>query len=106
MTDVAKQWHREMLQIYSDAKAIGYNASRFIQMVDEQGGLAAARQLIGSEQPSEGFTKLWELKRLDIAVEARALKPEHRELFSSDEIARCKARLHAYGWTREPPWLP
>lgn len=104
VNDLEKRWHREMVDIHAAAKAIGYNASRFIQLVDEHGGLAAARQLINSDQPSDGFTKLWEMQRLDIAVEARALKPEYRELFAPEEIRRCRQRLRDYGWTREPPW--
>ena len=93
-----------MLGIYADAKAIGYNAARFVQMVDEMGGLRAARDLINRAQPSEGFTHLWELKRLDLAVESRALKPEFRSLFSAAERDLCRKRLADYGWNREPPW--
>ncbi len=33
--DPEERWHVEMLQIHSDAKAIDYHASYFIQMVSE-----------------------------------------------------------------------
>ncbi len=101
-----KRWHREMLSIHAAAKAIDYNASRFIQMVDDRGGLAAARALINDGRPSEGFTRLWELRRLDISVEARALKPEYRPLFTRQGLRRCRDRLAAYGWEANPPWRP
>jgi hypothetical protein len=104
MARVENDLHAEMVQIHADAKEIGYNASRFIQMVNEQGSVAAAKHLINSTQPSEGFTRLWELRRLDITVEARALKPEYRSLFTSSELARCRQRLADYGWARQPPW--
>jgi hypothetical protein len=94
-----------MLSIHSEAAVIGYNASRFVQMVNSQGGLAAAKSLINTSQPSEGFTKLWELQRLDISVEARALKPEYRGLFARDEIQKCRERLASYEWTAQPPWV-
>lgn len=106
MARIEDMWHAEMVRIHADAKAIGYNASRFIQMVNDQGGVAAGKHLINSTQPSEGFTKLWELRRLDITVEARALKPEYRELFTARELATCRQRLADYGWTRKPPWAP
>lgn len=99
-------WHREMLNIHAEARAIGYSASRFIQMLNERGGLAAAKGLIDSDQPSEGFTKLWKLQRLDISVEARALKPEYRALFEPAEIKKCRDRLAAYEWNADPPWRP
>jgi hypothetical protein len=41
MPRVENDWHAEMVQIHADAKAIGYNASRVIQMVNDQGGVAA-----------------------------------------------------------------
>ncbi len=93
-----------MVGIHRDAKAIGYNASRFIQMVNDQGGVAAAKLLINAPQPSDGFTKLWELQQLDIAVEARALKPEFRLLFTRDELEKCRERLRLYGWDTRQPW--
>ena len=62
-----------MLQIYVDAKALGYNPTYFIKMVNEMGGYAAAKQLIADTKPADGFVRLWELRRLDISVEARAL---------------------------------
>ena len=54
-----------MISIYNTAKReLGYNATRFLQMISEQGGLSTARQLLWSEAPSEGFTTLWERGRL------------------------------------------
>jgi hypothetical protein len=106
MAPLEDRWHAEMIGIHADARAIGYNASRFIQMVNDQGGVAAAKHLINSTQPSEGFTKLWELQRLDITVEARALQPRYRPLFTPAELATCRRRLADYGWRRQPPWEP
>lgn len=106
MDEDQARWHREMLEIHADAKEIGYSASRFIQMVNDQGAFDAAKSLIGASQPGEGFTKLWELRRLDISVEARALKPEYRALFEPAEIKTCRDRLDAYEWKADPPWLP
>jgi hypothetical protein len=93
-----------MVNIYQEAKEIGYNASRFIQLVNDAGALSAAKQLINAGQASDGFTKLWELRRLDIAVEARALKPEFQPLFTQAELTTCSRRLDDYKWTQQPPW--
>jgi hypothetical protein len=100
------RWHAEMVDIYAAAKDIDYIASGFIQMVHRDGGLTAARKPISADQPSDGFTRLWELGRLDISVEARALKPEYRDLFSQLELKRCRDRLAAYEWTATKPWEP
>jgi hypothetical protein len=58
VNDLEHKWHSEMGDIYAAAKTVGYNASYFIRMVEEMGGLPAARQLINGATPSEGFTRL------------------------------------------------
>jgi 5-methylcytosine-specific restriction enzyme A len=103
-TELETLWHKEMLQIYADAEAIGYEASGFRGLMASHGPLRAAKMLINMDEPSDGFTELWELKRLDISVEARALKPEFRDLFSTSELRICKQRLADYGWTQNPLW--
>jgi hypothetical protein len=99
-------WHEEMLQIYADAETIGYEASGFRGLMASHGPLRAAKMLINMDEPSDGFTELWELKRLDISVEARALKPEFHHLFSGSELRVCRHRLADYGWAQDPPWHP
>lgn len=71
-----------MLRIYENAREIGYNATRFRKMVANVGGYNVAKN---NNNPSEGFTSLWELGRLDLTVESLVLKSEHRELFSEVE---------------------
>jgi hypothetical protein len=104
--ELEKQWHQEMLQIYADAKAVNYEASGLMELMSSYGGLVAAKKLINMGSPSDGFTTLWELERLDISVEARALKPMFRCLFSETELARCRKRLADYQWTQQLPWAP
>jgi hypothetical protein len=42
--DASMDFHRAMIAIYQVAKRdVGYNATRFLQMVSEHGGLGAAR---------------------------------------------------------------
>ena len=66
------QFHQRMLQIYDQAKSeCGYTATRFHNMVVDQGGLQAAKALLVIRSAySEGLTRLWEEKRLDISMEA------------------------------------
>ena len=47
MSQAELRFHRAMVAIYETAKRdLGYNATRFLQMISEQGGVAAARQLL------------------------------------------------------------
>jgi 5-methylcytosine-specific restriction enzyme A len=96
--DLEIQFHKDMLNIYENAKKIGYNASRFRQMVANQGGLTVAKKFIQSNTPSEGFISLWELGSLDLTVEALILKDEYISLFSLEERKIVADRLKEYGY--------
>lgn len=94
-----QQFHEAMVNIYQVAKRdLHYNATRFIQMVAEQGGVGAARQLLHASSVSDGFTTLWLAKRLDLSVEAHVLRPEYSELFTAEERNIAQGRLDAYGY--------
>jgi len=78
-----------MVTIYETAKReLGYNATRFLQMLSEQGGLATAKQLLWSDKPSDGFTTLWEHHRLELTVEAHVLHDEFGSLFTDEDRMR------------------
>lgn len=73
-------------------------AIRFLQMVSQDGGLATAKRLLWSDTPSDGFTTLWEHRRLDLTVEAHVLRDEFATLFTDDDRKRARERLEQYGW--------
>jgi hypothetical protein len=95
-----KRFDMAMFGIYQRAKAeAGYNASIFFRMLNERGGLATARYLINSPNPSEGYTHLYERGRLDLTVEAMIVEnAQWRELFTDQEIAKANRRLQDYGY--------
>ena len=88
-----------MLGVYESAKReCRYSATRFLQMLMDLGGVEAARRLVLSDRPSDGFTALWECGRLDLTVESVVLKAEFTELFSDGVREAAAARLQAYGY--------
>jgi len=92
----------DMQNIYLTAKReLGYNATRFLQLLSEKGGLQAAKILISKDGGTYGFEVLWEHKRLDLSVEAHVLKPEYKELFSDGEREACRKRLKDFGYKFE-----
>ena len=99
MTDVERRFGGAMFAIYREARNIGYTPSIFLRMLNEKGALQTARQLINASQPSDGYTRLWELRRLDLSVEAVVHdNAEWHDLFTQDELQRCQKRLTAYGY--------
>jgi hypothetical protein len=59
----------------------------------EYGGVGTARKLLLKDEVSEGFATLWELKRLDLSMEAFVLRPEYAPLFTHEEHSIAQARL-------------
>ena len=99
MDELERRFHRTMIQVYQEAKAeCNYNATYFLRLVNEKGGLRAAKQLLQGEAPAQGFTTLWECGRLDLSVEARVLRPEFAPLFTDKERAVARQRLQDYGY--------
>src|ERR1051326_6610496 len=97
------EFHEAMVNIYRRAKAeAGYNATRFLTMVTETGRLSTARYLINATTVSEGYTALWERKRLDLTVEVLILDDKWRPLFTDSEIEIAKRRLKDYGYSGLP----
>ena len=97
------RFHQEMLRIYKDASVFGYRPTYFLRMVNERGGVAAARHLLRDGTISEGFARLWDEARLDLSVEAVVLDPQWRALFTSDELAVAQMRLDDAGYTPRSP---
>ncbi len=99
MTELEKRFDRDMMDIYLTAKReLGYNAVRFLQLISERGGLAAAKQLISKPGGTDGFETLWEQHRLDLSIEAHVIKPEYQDLFSDKEREMCRQRLKEFGY--------
>jgi hypothetical protein len=88
-----------MMGIYHCAREEAkYKATGFHQMLCDHGGLETAQLLLHSSHVSEGYTALWERKRLDLTVEALILNPQWHDLFSDSERDIAKKRLQEYGY--------
>jgi hypothetical protein len=96
-TEAERRFHADMVAGAERLqKEIGYNATRFMQMVGNLGGVKAARQLLRGQDASDGFTTLWEHQRLELSVEAFALLPWYRGLFSKDQLETAERRLREH----------
>jgi hypothetical protein len=54
--------------------------------------------MLSSNQVSDGFTALWDARRLDLTVEALILEPEWLRLFTDQEREVARKRLCDYGF--------
>ncbi|WP_018388549.1 hypothetical protein [Ancylobacter sp. FA202] len=98
MIDIEKLFDQAMFEVYRRAKIeAGYNATIFLQMLTDNGGLRTAKTLINSPKPSDGYTALHLRGRLDLTVEAVVIEDERwHSLFDDSELARARKRLHDF----------
>lgn len=98
MTTLENRFDSAMMTICQRAyKETGHRATRFFQMLSDNGGLETARILLHANAVSDGYTAMWECGRLDLTVEALIFDhPEYHPLFTADELARARARLQEY----------
>lgn len=99
--ELERQLEAELLQNYEAAKYLKppYVAPRFLRMVNEHGGKETADRLLATNEPSEGFTKLFLRGRdnLRLSVEYVVLRPCYRTLFTDDQLEVAKKRLAGLG---------
>lgn len=75
-----------------DCIKIKYNPSYFERMRKELGTVEAVKKLIRKDNAS-GFTKLWEINRLDLSLESIVQEPEWHDLFTDEEREIARKRL-------------
>lgn len=99
---VVARFDGEMVDIYRrTGEAFDYWPNYFLRMVRNEGGVAAARKLLGDGKVSEGFLRLVKARRLDLSVEYFLLKPRYAALFTLEERRIARDRLATYGFDFE-----
>ena len=99
MSDILKRrFDLAMLEIYRRAKLeANYNATYFLRMLEDHGGVLTAKKLINLPTVSEGYTALYMLGRLDLTMEAMIFdNPEWQELFTDKELEIVRQHLIEY----------
>jgi hypothetical protein len=96
-SDLLQQFDEAMLNIYRTAEAeCNYRPTIFMRMLSEHGSLYTAKDLVLRTKPSDGYTRLYELGRLDLTVEALIIREPWRQLFSAEILAAAEKRLCDY----------
>lgn len=94
MESLVDEFNKEMVAVYTKAKEeCNYNATRYLQMISEYGGLRTAKKLLAEDKVHDGLTALYLCGRLDLTVEALVTKEKYKSLFTEEEIRTAKKRL-------------
>jgi len=94
MPQLEDQFHQQMINIYRNALTQAhYKATKFLDMVTMQDGLAAAKTLLHTPYLPDGFAELWQRGRLDLTMEYMLVEPPWNSLFTENELKIAMDRL-------------
>jgi|GEM_PF-215768 len=88
------------------AERLGYRPNQFKRMLEQHGGFETVRRVLATGKPSDGFTRLWELGRLDLTCEALIVETEWRKYFDPALLARAEALLADMKYSFKPYTTP
>ena len=88
-----EEFERELKLNISKMGTINYTPTTLIRMGEEFGYLDASKRLISQREETHGFTKLLLEERVELSIEALAVKPKYRSLFTERELSYCLERL-------------
>ena len=92
-----KQFTAELVLLYYRCgRETGYWPNFFLRRVRNEGGFAAAKHWLNQDGVSEGFRRLARFDRLDLSVEALALRHPWRSLFNAIELQTATERLRQF----------
>jgi len=92
------EFHQAMMEVYEVAKTHDYYATYFKRMIDEHGGVEAAKTLLAKREIQSGLMRLWELDLLDHSMEAAVLQERFCPLFTEAEVQEARRRLEQLGF--------
>ena len=104
----ARRFHRHVLADVDYLKSIGYNPTRFLVMIGQDGSAAtvAKKLFLGPRHTSYGFERLWEVGELGRTVEFVANLPWFRDLFTESELDKASPGSLRMSFPLRSGWRP
>ncbi len=93
MSELEQRLRHEFERAVSICIELGYKPMRFVQMLRQAGPVMTATTLVTDPTFHEGFTRLWEMGRLDLSVEAIIIRDPYRALFPPHVLDMARKRL-------------
>ena len=97
-TKLEEQFNQAMLELYRKVKEAYRPPNYLLGAINDRGGFEVARVLLEKPLPSETFTALQQIGRLDLSVEALVLDNRWRELFEQKHLDMAERRLKSCGF--------
>lgn len=97
-----------LMDAVGEAEKLGYRPHRFKGMLNADGGYGTVNRILAGGKPSDGFTRLLELGKVELTCEAIIVESKWRQYFDEDLLARAENLLRQvnYQFKRYVPDKP
>ncbi len=72
---------------------LGYNPTRFVEMMNAHGGRDTAKRLVASGEIQDGLRRIVQMGHPELSVESIMLEPQFGLLFTKQELDAAQWRL-------------
>jgi hypothetical protein len=96
--ELLRRLRRTVNETYEALSRMGFGDR---EGLDEFGAVAMTHRHLKSKFVSASFTRLWEMGRLEMSIEAIVLRPEFQPLYSADELKVARERLSNKGFSTD-----
>ena len=94
MDEFAEQFEQRLLDSIRDSIELGYNPTRFRDMLNTWGGVGVAQRLVASGEIQDGIKKLVAMGHPELSMESIMLEPQFTVLFTAGELEAAQWRLN------------
>jgi hypothetical protein len=91
--ELSDQFYDAMLKLYERMKLAGFRTPRFLGMVQQLGGVEAAKRMVHKRNGTVRFRKLVEERQFKLTVEWLVTRPKWKTLFAAEELQIARTRL-------------
>lgn len=93
LEELKNDFEKETIKLVEKIKKEVYTPTRFITMASESSYYEATKKVISKSEYTEGYIKLLDAGRLDLAVENLVKNKKYKPLFTETEIKWCNRIL-------------
>jgi len=92
-SELQSEFEAAFEELFSASSEIDPFALYTLKRLEIESGLEIAKRILLKTGQQTGLLRLWQQDRLDLSVEALALRPEFTTLFTSEELEAARERL-------------
>lgn len=93
MDELAVQFEQRLWASIDASITLGYNPTRFTDMLNTWGGVGVARRLVASGEIQDGIRKIVSMGHPELSMESIMLEPQFAPLFTAGELEAAQWRL-------------